>query len=55
MNRIGPSVLPWGTPLITDSHSKNAEFRGTHCFRLLRKSLIQCNKLPVIPYLLIYI
>ena len=52
MNRTGPSMLPWGTPLITDSHSDNAEFTRTHCLLLLRKSLIQCNKLPVIPYLL---
>ena len=39
-NRIGPSLVPWGTPALTDSQSENASSIFTRCLRSERKLMI---------------
>ena len=42
-NRIGPSVVPWGTPALTGSQSENASPIFTRCLRSERKLMIMMN------------
>ena len=52
MNRKGPRIEPWWTPLLTCSHLDNPFLITTHCLLLLRKALIHNRTLPQIPYVL---
>ena len=47
---MGPSMLPWGIPLLTRNHLENFPLNPTHCFLLHRKFSIHFNKTSVIPY-----
>ena len=43
INKMGPKTIPWGTPLITDAQSDNAEMTRTYCLLFDRKPFIQNN------------
>ena len=50
INKIDPSTLPWITPERASSQVELLHFTETFCFLSYRKSSIQPNKLPFIPF-----
>ena len=51
INKIGPSIVPWGTPEITNDQSEQLPLNTTRCLLFVKKILIHRNREPSIPYL----
>ena len=47
-NRIGPSIVPWETPDLTEDNEVVPR-TTTRCCRFVKKFLNHCNRLPSIP------
>ena len=48
INKIGPSIVPWGTPEITGEQSEQLPFSTTRCLLFVQKFLIHSNREPSI-------
>ena len=49
INRIGPSIVPWGTPEITGDQSEQLPVNMTRCLLFVKKFLIHSNRESSIP------
>ena len=49
INKIGPSIVPWGTPEITGDQSELLPLNTTRCLLFVKKFLIHSNRGPSIP------
>ncbi len=49
VNKIGPKMLPWGTPYGSDDGAELNELMETVNVRLLRYDCISCSAVPVMP------
>ena len=46
INKIGPSIVPWGTPEIMGDHSEQLLLNMTRCLLFVKKFLIHSNREP---------
>ena len=49
-NKIGPRIVPWGTPDVAQDQDEWVPRRTTRCLRSVRKLLKQRSKEPSIPW-----
>ena len=49
INKIGPSIVPWGTSEITGDQSEQLPLNTTRCLLFVKKFLIHSNREPSIP------
>ena len=50
INKIGPSIVPWGTPEITGDQSEQLPLNTTRCLLFVKKFLIRSKRESSIPF-----